>query len=137
MTQERQDQGGTGTTGGSKTALSGEHNTLSGSKEKNVVNTGKTGLGDTPHSRTSLQQPFELNLRLHPSTGLLEINYRGFGHTNSPLAFGHNGAGGQLAWVDPASGISLAYLTSAHDRNEVRQGRRGVSIGNRAADLSA
>ncbi len=64
-------------------------------------------------------------------------NYRGFGHTNSPLAFGHNGAGGQLAWVDPASGISLAYLTSAHDRNEVRQGRRGVSIGNRAADLSA
>jgi CubicO group peptidase (beta-lactamase class C family) len=64
-------------------------------------------------------------------------NYRGFGHTNSPLAFGHNGAGGQLAWVDPASGISLAYLTSAHDRNEVRQGRRGVSIGNRAADLAA
>ena len=64
-------------------------------------------------------------------------NYRGFGHTNSPLAFGHNGAGGQLAWVDPASGISLAYLTSAHDRNEVRQGRRGVSISNRAADLAA
>ncbi len=64
-------------------------------------------------------------------------NYRGFGHTNSPLAFGHNGAGGQLAWVDPASGISLAYLTSAHDRNEIRQGRRGVSISNRAADLSA
>ncbi len=64
-------------------------------------------------------------------------NYRGFDHTNSPLAFGHNGAGGQLAWVDPASGISLAYLTSAHDRNEVRQGRRGVSISNRAADLSA
>lgn len=64
-------------------------------------------------------------------------NYRGFGHTNSPLAFGHNGAGGQLAWVDPTSGISLAYLTSAHDRNEVRQGRRGVSISNRAADLIA
>ena len=64
-------------------------------------------------------------------------NYRGFGHTNSPLAFGHNGAGGQLAWVDPASGISLVYLTSAHDRNEVRQGRRGVSISNRAADLAA
>jgi CubicO group peptidase (beta-lactamase class C family) len=63
-------------------------------------------------------------------------NYRGFGHTNSPLAFGHNGAGGQLAWADPASGISLAYLTSAHDRNEVRQGRRGVSISNRAADLA-
>jgi CubicO group peptidase (beta-lactamase class C family) len=62
-------------------------------------------------------------------------NFRGFGHTNSPQAFGHNGAGGQLAWVDPASGISLAYLTSAHDRNEIRQGRRGVAIGSLAASL--
>jgi CubicO group peptidase (beta-lactamase class C family) len=60
-------------------------------------------------------------------------NYRGFGHTNSPQAFGHNGAGGQLAWVDPASGISLAYLTPGHDRNTVRQGRRGVAIGSLAA----
>ena len=60
-------------------------------------------------------------------------SYRGFGKTNSPLAFGHNGAGGQLAWVDPASGISLAYLTNGHDRNEVRQGRRGVAIGSLAA----
>ncbi|MEM8767824.1 MAG: serine hydrolase domain-containing protein [Pseudomonadota bacterium] len=62
-------------------------------------------------------------------------NFRGFGHTNSPLAFGHNGAGGQLAWVDPATGLSLAYLTSAHDRNEIRQGRRGVAIGSLAASL--
>ncbi|MGE0622254.1 MAG: serine hydrolase domain-containing protein [Pseudomonadales bacterium] len=62
-------------------------------------------------------------------------NFRGFGHTNSPLAFGHNGAGGQLAWVDPVTGISLAYLTSAHDRNEIRQGRRGVAISSLAASL--
>jgi len=60
-------------------------------------------------------------------------NYRGFGRTNSSEAFGHNGAGGQLAWVDPATGISLAYLTSGHDRNTVRQGRRGVAIGSLAA----
>jgi CubicO group peptidase (beta-lactamase class C family) len=60
-------------------------------------------------------------------------NYRGFGRTNSPLAFGHNGAGGQLAWVDPASGLSLAYLTSGHDRNEIRQGRRGVALSSLAA----
>jgi CubicO group peptidase (beta-lactamase class C family) len=60
-------------------------------------------------------------------------NYRGFGHTNSAESFGHNGAGGQLAWVDPATGISLVYLTSAHDRNSVRQGRRGVAIGSLAA----
>jgi len=58
---------------------------------------------------------------------------RGFGKTNSPLAFGHNGAGGQLAWADPATGLSLAYCTNGHDRNGVRQGRRGVAIGSLAA----
>lgn len=60
-------------------------------------------------------------------------NFRGFGKTNSAEAFGHNGAGGQLAWVDPASGISLAYLTNGHDRNGFRQGRRGVAISSLAA----
>lgn len=60
-------------------------------------------------------------------------SFRGFGKTNSALAFGHNGAGGQLAWVDPATGLSLAYLTPGHDRNSVRQARRGVAIGSLAA----
>ncbi|MCZ6887188.1 MAG: serine hydrolase [Gammaproteobacteria bacterium] len=63
-------------------------------------------------------------------------NFRGFGHTNSEHSFGHNGAGGQLAWADPATGISFAYCTNGHDRNVLRQGRRGVSISNRAAVLS-
>jgi CubicO group peptidase (beta-lactamase class C family) len=60
-------------------------------------------------------------------------NRRGFGHTNSPLAFGHEGVGGQIGWVDPATGISFAYLTNGHDRNRIRQGRRGISISNKAA----
>ncbi len=60
-------------------------------------------------------------------------NFRGFGHTNSPAAFGHAGAGGQIAWADPASGISFAYCTNGHDQNPLRQGRRGVSISTRAA----
>ena len=60
-------------------------------------------------------------------------SFRGFGKTNSALAFGHNGAGGQLAWVDPATGLSLAYLTPGHDRNSIRQARRGVAIGSLAA----
>jgi len=59
--------------------------------------------------------------------------YRGFGYTNSAEAFGHNGAGGQIAWADPATGLSFAYCTNGHDRNSVRQGRRVVSISNRAA----
>ncbi len=64
-------------------------------------------------------------------------NFRGFGHTHSQLAFGHNGAGGQLAWGDPQSGISLGYCTNAHDRNELRQGRSGVGISSRAASCAS
>lgn len=60
-------------------------------------------------------------------------NLLGFGHTNSPQSFGHNGAGGRIAWADPVTGLSFAYCTNGHDRNNVRQGRRVVSLSNRAA----
>lgn len=65
--------------------------------------------------------------------GDAERTYRGFGHTNSELAFGHGGAGGQIAWADPRTGISIGYCTNGHDRNTIRQGRRGVGISSRAA----
>lgn len=58
---------------------------------------------------------------------------RGFGRTSSPAAFGHNGAGGQIAWGDPATGISFAFLTSTFDRNPIRVGRRGLALSSRAA----
>jgi CubicO group peptidase (beta-lactamase class C family) len=64
-------------------------------------------------------------------------NARGFGHTNSPLAFGHGGAGGQIAWGDPVTGISLGYCTNGHDRNTIRQARRGIGISSRAASCLA
>lgn len=64
-------------------------------------------------------------------------NFRGFGHENSPLAFGHGGAGGQIAWVDPQTGISIGYCTNGFDRNPLRLGRRTVSISNRVARVAA
>lgn len=68
--------------------------------------------------------------------GDADRNFRGFGHENSALAFGHGGAGGQIAWCDPESGISLGYCTNGHDRNPLRQGRRTVSISNHVARLA-
>ena len=70
-------------------------------------------------------------------SGDTDRNYRGFGKTNSPFAFGHNGAGGQLCWADPDTGLSFVYLTSGHDRNPIRQGRRGVSISSLAAECKS
>jgi CubicO group peptidase (beta-lactamase class C family) len=55
-------------------------------------------------------------------------NLRGFGRTNSAEAFGHPGFGGQIGWADPARGISFAYLTNGFDRNDLREGRRGVAV---------
>ena len=67
--------------------------------------------------------------------GDADRSFRGFGHRNSPLAFGHGGAGGQIGWADPATGISIGYCTNGHDRNPLRMGRRTVSLSNRVASL--
>lgn len=56
-----------------------------------------------------------------------------FGKTNSPRAFGHGGAHGQVAWADPETGLSFAYCTNGMDRNLIREARRCVGLGSRAA----
>jgi CubicO group peptidase (beta-lactamase class C family) len=102
----------------------------------------QTTLEDVRRVRTGDLRDLMFRKKANRGLGIIiagdeDRSYRGFGKTNSPLAFGHNGAGGQLAWVDPVSGISLCYLTNGHDRNEMRQGRRGVAIGSIAADTLA
>ena len=54
--------------------------------------------------------------------------YRGFGTASSPFAFGHGGAGGQIAWGDPVSGISLGVCTNGLGP--------WLETGKRARDLS-
>ena len=57
---------------------------------------------------------------------------RGFGRVVSPRAFGHGGAGGQMGWGDPATGISLGYCTNGFtDWRTV--GRRITAISSLAA----
>jgi CubicO group peptidase (beta-lactamase class C family) len=64
-------------------------------------------------------------------------NRRGFGHTQSPRTFGHNGAGGQIAWADPDSGLSFSYVTNGRDVNPIREGRRSIGLSSRAAVCAA
>jgi CubicO group peptidase (beta-lactamase class C family) len=60
-------------------------------------------------------------------------HFRGMGHTVSPRAFGHNGAGGQVAFADPETGISFCYLTNGLDQHQLREWRRTSALASRAA----
>lgn len=53
---------------------------------------------------------------------------RGLGRSVSPAAFGHMGAGGQIAWADPETGISFSYLTNGLERDPVRLGIRSDAL---------
>jgi CubicO group peptidase (beta-lactamase class C family) len=57
---------------------------------------------------------------------------RGMGRVVGPRTIGHNGAGGQIAWADPDSGVSFCFLTNGLDEHEIRQWRRGAALANRA-----
>jgi CubicO group peptidase (beta-lactamase class C family) len=93
-----------------------------------VRNTFPDMLSGTPASRA-------LGVVLAGDDG--KANLRGFGHTQSPGAFGHNGAAGQIAFADPETGLSFCYLTSGRDMNILREGRRSVGIASRAGNCVA
>lgn len=57
---------------------------------------------------------------------------RGFPLDAGPRTFGHDGAGGQVAWADPDTGLSVAYLPAGLDPDVVRLTRRSVSVSTRA-----
>jgi CubicO group peptidase (beta-lactamase class C family) len=57
---------------------------------------------------------------------------RGFGRVASPRAIGHGGAGGQIAWGDPETGISVGYCTNGFN-DWMTSARRITAIGSLAA----
>jgi CubicO group peptidase (beta-lactamase class C family) len=59
--------------------------------------------------------------------------WRGFVEACSPRSFGHMGAGGQISWADPVSGLSFAFCTSGSQRNPSRQGAIGFRLSSLAA----
>jgi CubicO group peptidase (beta-lactamase class C family) len=60
--------------------------------------------------------------------------WRGFANSCSAASFGHMGAGGQIAWADPESGLSFAFLTTAYERDPARQGGNGMKLSTLATE---
>ncbi len=65
------------------------------------------------------------------------LRYACFGAANSPASFGHAGAHGQVAWADPATGISFCYFHNALQADMRRSGARAVALSSSAAELAA
>ncbi len=78
-------------------------------------------------------------LRANRTLGLIQAgsdgrsHLRGMGRTVSAGTVGHNGAKGQLAWVDPATGLSFGFCTNGLDENLIRESRRTTSLASLAA----
>jgi CubicO group peptidase (beta-lactamase class C family) len=65
--------------------------------------------------------------------GESEPIWRGFAAACSPRSFGHMGAGGQISWADPESGLCFAFCTNGAERDPVRQGASGFRLSSLAA----
>ncbi len=77
-----------------------------------------------------------LGLVLAGDDGHHQLRYAIFGHRCSPASFGHAGAHAQVAWADPATGISFSYLSNALDSDQMRGGIRANRLATIAADLT-
>ena len=76
-----------------------------------------------------------LGLVLAGDDGMHEMRYAIFGHHCSPGSFGHAGMHGQVAWADPATGISFAFLSNAVDADMMRSGMRSNALATIASAL--
>jgi CubicO group peptidase (beta-lactamase class C family) len=65
--------------------------------------------------------------------GLHQVRYAGFGESCGSRSFGHAGMHMQVAWADPDTGISFAYLTNGADADPIVEGIRGVALADVAA----
>ena len=87
----------------------------------------------TTKIRCTLPDPL-MNLPANRTLGV--VIGAGFGTTwgKSPTAFGWPGAGGQIGFAEPATGISFAFLQSG-DPDEMKHFVRAIEMSNLALEL--
>ena len=77
-----------------------------------------------------------VGLVLAGDDGHHQLRYAIFGRGCSPGSFGHAGAYAQVAWADPESGISFAFLTNAMHDDMMKPGLSSNRVATIAADLT-
>jgi CubicO group peptidase (beta-lactamase class C family) len=97
----------------------------------------------TSHIRCTFDDPLmgvpvnrTLGLVVAGDDGKHILRYAIFGSGCSPRSFGHAGIHAQLAWADPESGISFAYLNNAVTDDQMGAGIRANRLATIAADLT-
>ena len=96
----------------------------------------------TSHVRNTLVDPL-FKVAANRTLGLVVAGddghavVRGFGRSASPYAFGAQGVGGQIAWADPATGLSFCYLTNGLDADVVASFTRSAKIAGLAGRCAA
>jgi CubicO group peptidase (beta-lactamase class C family) len=90
---------------------------------------------DDRHRDPLLGVPVNRALGVVVAGGDGNAHLRGFGKATSPRAFGHGGAGGQIAWGDPETGISVGYCTNGFV-DWLTAGRRITAISTLAAQCA-
>ena len=89
------------------------------------------------HLPTEFGWPVMRSLGLEIAGGGVGAKARLGWDVTSPRAFGHGGAGGQIAWADPDNGVSFCFLTNGFDRNFLRESRRCRALSGLAASVVA
>ena len=77
-----------------------------------------------------------LGLVLAGDDGKHMLRYAIFGADCSPGSFGHAGANAQVAWADPATGLSFVYLSNAVDSDIMRAALRSNRLATIASALA-
>ena len=77
-----------------------------------------------------------LGLVLAGADGFHQFRYGFFGRDNSPGTFGHAGAHSQVAWADPATGVSFSFVKNGLEADMMADALNVIPITDAAAALS-
>ena len=105
--------------------------------DDNVLTDAKTNIRCTyPEPMLNVAVNRSIGLVIAGDDGMHQLRYAMFGKNCSPRAFGHTGVYTQIAWADPETGISFAFLKNGLEADVLADAVRVMPLSDIAASLS-